>query len=125
MSAGGSIVNVTSVEAHRAAPGFAVYAAQKAAVANLTMSLALELGDRNIRVNCVAPDLIPTPGIGPLSPPPKTPLAVMAAPDDVAAAIVFLAGDLSRFVTGSTIHVDGGTAAAGGWHRRPDGTWST
>src|SRR5262249_44398048 len=59
---GGSIVNLTSIEAHRAAPGFAVYSAMKAAVASLTKSLALELGPRRIRVNCVAPDVIPTPG---------------------------------------------------------------
>src|SRR5207248_1452567 len=54
MTDGGSIVNLTSIEAHRAAPGYAIYSAQKAAVASLTKSLALELGDRRIRVNCVA-----------------------------------------------------------------------
>ena len=70
--AGGSIINVTSIEAHRAAPGFAVYSAMKAGVANLTKTLALELGDRHIRVNCIAPDVIPTPGIGDV--PVKTPL---------------------------------------------------
>ena len=53
---GGSIVNITSIEAHRAGPGYAVYSAMKAAVANLTKSLALELGERMIRVNCIAPD---------------------------------------------------------------------
>src|SRR5689334_8862507 len=60
----GSIINITSIEAHRAGPGFAVYSAMKAAVENLTKSLALELGERLIRVNCIAPDVIPTPGIG-------------------------------------------------------------
>jgi NAD(P)-dependent dehydrogenase (short-subunit alcohol dehydrogenase family) len=117
---GGSIVNVTSVEAHRAAPGFAVYAAMKAAVANLTRSLALELAERRIRVNCIAPDMIPTPGIGPL-PEGRTPLPRAGHPDDVAAAVLFLASDLSGFVTGTTLHVDGGTWAAGGWRRRADG----
>ena len=63
-SAGGSIVNITSIEAHRAAPGYAVYSAMKAALVNLSQSLALELGARRIRVNCIAPDVIPTPGIG-------------------------------------------------------------
>lgn len=121
---GGSIINVTSIEAHRAAPDFAVYAAMKAAVANLTKSLALELGDRKIRVNCIAPDVIPTPGIGPL-PDVQTPLAVDGRPDDVAAAAAFLASDLSRFVTGTTLHVDGGNHAAGGWHRGPDGRFRT
>src|SRR5581483_4478708 len=53
---GGSIVNLTSIEAHRAAPGYAIYAAMKTAVMGLTKSLALELGDRHIRVNCIAPD---------------------------------------------------------------------
>lgn len=122
---GGSIVNLTSIEAHRAAPGYAVYAAQKAAVASLTTSLALELGPRRIRVNCVAPDVIPTPGIGDLGGPPRTPLPVRGHVDDVAAAVVFLAGGLSRFVTGTTLHVDGGNLAAGGWHRGEDGRWST
>ena len=63
----GSIINITSIEAHRAGPGFAIYSAMKAAVANLTKSLALELGERMIRVNCIAPDVIPTPGIGELA----------------------------------------------------------
>ena len=112
----------------------------KAAVANLSKSLALEFADRRIRVNCIAPDMIPTPGDedlqrasgamgggligdgdgdGPSQPWPDT-----GTPDDCAAAAVFLAGDLSRFVTGSTIHVDGGTFAASGWRRGPDpGSW--
>ncbi len=62
MPVGGSIINVTSVEAHQAAPGFAVYAAMKAGLANLTASLALEFADRGIRVNAVAPDAIMTAG---------------------------------------------------------------
>jgi NAD(P)-dependent dehydrogenase (short-subunit alcohol dehydrogenase family) len=122
---GGSIVNVTSIEAHRAGPGFAVYSAMKAAQANLTKSLALELGPRMIRVNCVAPDVIPTPGIG-ADMGVRTPLPRAGHVDDVAAAILFLANPaLSGFVTGTTIHVDGGNRAAGGWHRQPDGSYST
>jgi NAD(P)-dependent dehydrogenase (short-subunit alcohol dehydrogenase family) len=111
MTQGGSIINITSIEAHRAGPGYAVYSAMKAAVASLTKSLALELEDRGIRVNCIAPDVIQTPGIGDRVWPGR--------PDDVAGAAAFLASDLSRFVTGSTIHVDGGNWAAGGW--RPVG----
>lgn len=114
-ASGGSIINLTSIEAHRAAPGYATYAAMKAAVASLTRSLALELGERRIRVNCIAPDLIPTPGIGSVRA--NTPLPVAGRVEDVAGAAVYLASDLSRFVTGTTLHVDGGGLAAGGWHR--------
>jgi 3-oxoacyl-[acyl-carrier protein] reductase len=121
---GGSIVNLTSIEAHRAAPGYGVYAAMKAAVANLTKTLALELGDRMIRVNCIAPDVIPTPGIG-ADLPAHTPLPRRGHVDDVAAAAVYLASDLGRFVTGTTIHVDGGNLAAGGWRRTDDGSFAT
>ena len=131
MHDGGSIVNVTSVEAYHAAPGFAVYAAMKAAVQQFTQSLAVELGGRNIRVNCVAPDMIPTPGdeglaedsgalIPGLQP---TPLGRTGTPEECAAVIVFLASDLASFVTGSSIPVDGGTVAAGSWKVRDDGTW--
>ena len=130
---GGSIVNVTSIEAHQAAPGFAVYGAMKAAVAQLTRSLALELSARRIRVNAIAPDAIPTSGDhdlqasmretgsrpdGPVfEPVVMPPLGFLGSPEDAGAAALFLASDLSRFVTGTTIHVDGGNWAAGGWRR--------
>lgn len=127
MHRGGALVHVTSIEAHRAAPGYAIYAAMKAAVENLSRSLALELAPRRIRSNCVAPDMIPTPG-APLPPDglspggwALTPWPERGAPEDVAAAVVFLAGDLARFVTGATLAVDGGTSAAGGWKRMPGG----
>ncbi|GMU79283.1 MAG: oxidoreductase [Acidimicrobiia bacterium] len=118
---GGSIINITSIEAHRAGPSYAVYSAMKSAVMSLTKSLALELGDRLIRVNCIAPDVIPTPGIG--SVPIHSPLPIQGHPDDIAAAAIYLASDLARFVTGATIHVDGGNLAAAGWHRSGDGSW--
>lgn len=117
---GGSIVNITSIEAHRAGPGFAVYSAMKAALTNLTMSLALELAPRHVRVNAIAPDMIPTPGVGELAA--STPLPYAGDPADVAAAALYLASNASRFVTGVTLHVDGGTRAAGGW-RQVDGSW--
>ena len=123
MPVSGSIVNLTSIEAHRAGPGYAIYSAMKAAVENFTKSLALELGARGIRVNCIAPDVIPTPGTGPFEV--RTPLARAGHPDDVAGAALFLACDLSRFVTGATLHVDGGNWAAGGWRRRADGSFET
>jgi NAD(P)-dependent dehydrogenase (short-subunit alcohol dehydrogenase family) len=119
MTSGGAIINLTSIEAHRAGPGYAIYSAMKAAVASLTRSLALELGDRGIRVNCIAPDRIPTPGVGPTVG--GAPLARTGRPDDVAGAAVFLASDLAGFVTGTTLHVDGGTHAAGGWRRSAAG----
>ena len=131
MNDGGSIVNVTSVEAYHSAPGFAVYAAMKAAVQQFTQSLAVELGGRRIRVNCVAPDMIPTPGdaglaedsgalIAGLQP---TPLGRKGTSEECAAVICFLASELSSFVTGSSIPVDGGTVAAGSWKVRDDGSW--
>lgn len=130
VAGGSSVVNITSIEAHRAGPGFGVYSAMKAAVANLTKTLALELSPERIRVNAVAPDMIPTPGDAGLvddsgamssvgwSP---TPWPEVGDPDDVAAAVCWLAGPMSRFVTGSTVHVDGGTFAASGWKRSLDG----
>jgi NAD(P)-dependent dehydrogenase (short-subunit alcohol dehydrogenase family) len=121
---GGSIINITSVEAYRAAPGFGIYGAMKAAVEHLTRTLALELSDRRIRVNCIAPDSIPTPGDEELQIGGdygwKVPLG-LGSPDDIVGAAVFLASDASRFITGTTIHVDGGTDAARGWRRGPDG----
>ena len=128
MPAGSAIVNLTSIEAHQAAPGFAVYAAMKAGVASLTQTLALELAQRGIRVNAVAPDAIPTEGdleLGAVAtdasneylPAVIPPLGHRGEPEDVAAAVLFLAGDLSRFITGTTIHVDGGNGAAGTWRR--------
>ncbi len=119
---GGSILNISSIEAGRGAPGYAIYAAMKAAVENLTRTLALELGARRIRVNAIAPDLIPTPGIG--DPQVRAPLARKGHPNHVAGAALFLASDLSLFVTGTTLHVDGGTAAAGGWRLTEDGRYT-
>ena len=128
MPEGGAIVNLTSIEAHQAAPGFAVYAAMKAAVAHLTRSLALELAPRRIRVNAIAPDALTTGGEASVreqmlaagadyDPATRPPLGWFGPPDEAAAVAVFLAGRMSRFVTGTTVHVDGGNWAAGGWRR--------
>ena len=127
---GGSIINITSVEAHRAAPGFAIYASMKAAVEQLTRSLALELADRWIRVNAIAVDAIATEGdhdlaeqVGGLPDQYEIPWPRYGEPDDMAGPIIFLASDLSRFVTGSTVQVTGGTDAARGWRRDGKGGW--
>ena len=133
MGEGGSIINVTSIEAHRAGPGFSIYSAMKAAQANLTMSLSLELSSSRIRINCIAPDVIPTEGerlLGGESTDDESGLAPQpwlegGSVHDCAAAAVYLAGDMSRFVTGTTIHVDGGNIAAAGWKRRTTGRYST
>ena len=131
MNDGAAIVNVTSVEAYHSAPGFGVYSAMKAAVQQFSQTLAVELGGRGIRVNCVAPDMIPTPGdeglaeaadplIDGLHP---TPLRRMGSAEECAAVICWLASDLASFVTGSSIPVDGGTVAAGSWKVAVDGSW--
>ena len=128
MDNGGAIVNLTSIEGHHGAPGFAIYGAMKAALAHLTKSLALELGPLNIRVNAIAPDAIRTGGEGNVrnemlggaaayDPAVVPPLGHLGTAEDGAAVALFLAGDLSSFVTGVTIHLDGGNRAAGGWRR--------
>jgi 3-oxoacyl-[acyl-carrier protein] reductase len=124
---GGSIINVTSIEGTRAAPGYAAYAAAKAGVISLTRTAALELAPHRIRVNALAPDLTVTEGLEALlsestleHAAAMVPMARAGHVDEMAGAAVFLASALSSYVTGQTIAVDGGTAAAGGWYRHPD-----
>ncbi len=124
----GSVVNVVSIEGMRAAPQYAAYAAAKAGAISVTRTLALELAPHAIRVNAIAPDICLTEGLAAMVPASErgrwahiVPLGRAGEPDDVAGAAVFLASDLARYVTGITLHVDGGTHAAGGWYRDPDG----
>jgi len=136
MTEGGSIVNITSIEAHRAGPGFGIYSAMKAGLENLTKTLALELADLGIRVNSVAPDMIPTPGDALLTTDSGAmadaiahsaltvqPVRHAGSADDCAAAVLYLSSAAGRFVTGTTLHVDGGTHAASGWKRGDEGRW--
>jgi len=132
---GGSIITLTSIEAHRAAPGYALYAAMKAGLTHLTRTLAVELGPAGIRVNCVAPDFVPTEGLaavagaagsagavavaagGEVDPGDRLtiPLGRKGRPEDVGGCVVFLASELASYVTGTTLHPDGGALAGSGW----------
>lgn len=119
----GSVINVTSIEGVRAAPGYAAYAAAKAGVINYTKTAAFELAPHNIRVNALAPDLTVTEGLLAMSPDGLSPNASVMIPmgrpghvDEMACAAVFLASEMSSYISGQTIHVDGGTDAAGGWY---------
>lgn len=122
----GSVINVTSIEGVRAAPGYAAYAAAKAGVINYTKTAALELATRGIRVNALAPDLTVTEGLLRLAAEGITesarhmiPMARAGHVDEIASAAVFLASDMAGYITGQTLHVDGGTHAASGWHHNP------
>lgn len=124
---GGSIINVTSIEGARAAPGYAAYAAAKAGVINFTKTAALELAPEGIRVNCLAPDITMTEGLAAVAPPGAehrfgltVPMGRAGHVDEMAGAAVFLAGELSSYITGQTIHVDGGTQASSGWYHHPE-----
>jgi NAD(P)-dependent dehydrogenase (short-subunit alcohol dehydrogenase family) len=123
---GGSVINVTSIEGVRAAPGYAAYAAAKAGVISYTKTAALELATHHIRVNALAPDLTLTEGLIALSggtmgdnDTPAIPMNRPGHVDEMAGAAVFLASRMSSYITGQTIHVDGGTQAASGWYHDP------
>jgi 3-oxoacyl-[acyl-carrier protein] reductase len=110
----GRIINITSVVGSSGNAGQMNYAAAKAGVAGMSRALAREIGSRNITVNCVAPGFIDTDmtkGLGDeqhaalLT---QIPLARLGAPEDIAHAVAFLAGPQAAYITGTTLHVNGG-----------------
>jgi NAD(P)-dependent dehydrogenase (short-subunit alcohol dehydrogenase family) len=123
----GAVVNVHSVEGMRGYPGDPVYAAMKAAVAQFTRSLAVDVGRYGIRVNGIGPDLTQTPQVDYLAGSEDAaelwqswaPVGRVGLPEDQARVALFLASDLSSFVTGHNVPVDGGTLAGGGWFFSP------
>ena len=110
----GRIVNIASISGVLGNPGQPNYAASKAGLVGMTKSLAREVSSRGITANCIAPGFISTPMTNALTP--KQTEAIAAAipaqkfgkPEDVAAAVVFLASDEAGYVTGETMHINGG-----------------
>ena len=130
---GGSIISISSIEAFRGIPKTVVYSAMKHAITGFTRSLALELGPIGIRVNAIAPETTETPQVPVHSLIAEEhrdhiarwiPLGRFGEPRDAAGAALFLASDLASWITGTTINLDGGALAAGGWYRDPNGLWT-
>lgn len=147
---GGSIINLTTIEAYRAAPGFSVYVAAKAGLVGWTRTMSVEFAPYNIRLNCIAPDQTLTPGGGASTdvyydPAPSGYVTDPSSPEfekymgliyeqakcaipmgrpgyveDIVKAALFYASDLSSYITGGTLHVDGGAAASSGWYMFPE-----
>ncbi|MFM0396372.1 3-oxoacyl-ACP reductase FabG [Paraburkholderia phytofirmans] len=111
---GGRIINITSVVGSAGNPGQINYAAAKAGVAGMTRALAREIGSRNITVNCVAPGFIDTDMTKTLPEEQQTalktqiPLGRLGSPEDIAHAVAFLASPQAGYITGTTLHVNGG-----------------
>ena len=130
---GAAIVNISSIEAFRGIPNCTVYGTFKAALTGFTQSLALELGPHNIRVNAIAPETTETPQVPAslvIAPEHREhvrrwiPLGRHGTPQDMADAILFLASPRAAWITGTTLHVDGGALAAAGWYRDPKNVWT-
>lgn len=115
MTAGGSIINIASLNAGQPAAGMSAYCAAKAGVQMFTQVAAMELGPAGIRVNALAPGLVDTPLTEAFTRQPllgefvdNAPLGRIGTPRDIASAAVFLAGDDASWITGETLYVDGG-----------------
>ncbi len=112
----GRIVSITSVVGATGNPGQANYAAAKAGLVGMTKSLAAEIASRNITVNCVAPGFVVTPMTDALTEEQKKalferiPVGRFGTPQDIAAAVVYLASEEAGYVTGQTLHANGGMA---------------
>ncbi len=116
---GGVIINITSQMGHVGSPGRTVYCMTKHALEGLTKAMAVELAPHNIRVNSVAPTFIETPLTAPMLAQPEfrafvdgmIPLGRLGKPEDVAAAVIYLASPSANMVTGTSLLVDGGWVA--------------
>ena len=112
----GRIINITSIVGVTGNPGQVNYVASKAGIIGMTKSIAQELAARNVTVNCVAPGFIATPMTDVLNDKQKEailgriPAGRMGGPNDIAAAVIYLASEEAGYVTGQTLHVNGGMA---------------
>lgn len=112
----GRIINITSVVCHTGNPGQSNYCASKAAIIGMSKSIAMEVARRGITVNCISPGFIETSMTESLNSDQKEnilakiPMAKIGKPEDVANSAIFLASDNSEYITGQTIHVNGGIA---------------
>jgi 3-oxoacyl-[acyl-carrier protein] reductase len=110
----GRIINITSVVCHTGNPGQSNYCASKAAIVGMSKSIAMEVAKRGITVNCISPGFIETSMTESLNEKQKEnilsniPMAKIGKPEDVANSAIFLASDNSEYITGQTIHVNGG-----------------
>jgi len=139
---GGAIVNVSSIEGSRAAPGYAVYAGCKAAINNITRTLALEFAEHGIRINTIAPDYTVTPGVrgnftGPVDESKwynpneaqleairrRIPAGRAGFDEECGTVAAFLCSKLASYVTGTIVPVDGGSWASSGWVRDDTDDW--
>ena len=117
-AAPGRIIGIGSIVGATGNPGQANYAAAKAGLVGMTKALAQEVGSRGITVNVVAPGFVETPMTDALNAEQRArlvggiPLGRMGRPEDVAAAVAYLASDEAAWVTGATLHVNGGMAMA-------------